>query len=100
MNLLVKCDYDGLVELSGGVRLTAEEIRRSIEEYGCHVIDLPPSQYDVLNVVEIKRAVLPSWSVVAPIWTMEEGRSDLDLELTVTLVRGRVVIELDNLHVR
>jgi hypothetical protein len=34
-----------------------------------------------------------------PLWTKEEGRSDLTLELTVTMGANDTQIELDDIHV-
>lgn len=41
-----------------------------------------------------------AYSVVAPLWTQEEGRSDLSLELTlVDRFSGAYDVEVDSLHV-
>jgi hypothetical protein len=43
--------------------------------------------------------VPPTWSVRCDLWTVEEGRSDLSLELTVVAAPLGPTIEVDNLHV-
>lgn len=39
------------------------------------------------------------WWVVLPLWTREEGRSDLSLEATVTESSGEVSVVIDGIHV-
>jgi hypothetical protein len=51
-------------------------------------------------VVEIDNAVPEAWSVYLDLWTAEEGRSDLTLELTLRdSPAGIYSVELDDLHV-
>ncbi len=41
-----------------------------------------------------------AWSVRAPLWSESEGgRSDLELNLTLSIVGGEVSVELDDLRV-
>jgi hypothetical protein len=39
------------------------------------------------------------WAIVMPLWTREEGRSDLSLEATIVEDGQSFRIELDNIHV-
>jgi hypothetical protein len=39
------------------------------------------------------------WWVVVPLWTREEGRSDLSLEATITEPSGKISVVIDNIHV-
>jgi hypothetical protein len=39
------------------------------------------------------------WWVVLPLWTQEEGMSDLSLEATVTESTGGVIVVIENIHV-
>ena len=96
---LVQGNYDELVKRCKQSRLSSEDLRRVVEDYGRRLILPPDDAYDNLDVVEIKGATSPSWSVRAPLWTGEEGRSDLTLELTIAIGSGRPNIELDDLHV-
>jgi hypothetical protein len=52
-----------------------------------------------LDIVRIAGSVPPAWSVRANLWTKEEGRSDLTLELTIRQVENSYEVELDDLHV-
>jgi hypothetical protein len=50
-----------------------------------------------MEVVEVKGG--NRWFVVMPLWSQEEGRSDLSIELTVMKHGDSFVFEIDNLHV-
>jgi hypothetical protein len=39
------------------------------------------------------------WWVVLPLWTREEGMSDLSLQATVTESRGGIVVVIDDIRV-
>ena len=54
----------------------------------------------LIDSIPVQNAQPLAWSVVVPLFTREEGRSDLSLELTVTeLQEGSVGIQVDDLHV-
>ena len=40
-----------------------------------------------------------AWWIVVPLWTAEEGRSDLNLEATVRERDGSVIVVVDQVHV-
>lgn len=52
-------------------------------------------------MIEVSGSNLKEWGVVAPIYTAEEGVSDLSIELSFT-ENGEAILksELDNLRVR
>lgn len=62
---------------------------------------LPPAWSDApLDVVEILGTSPRSWAVDVPMWSREEGESDLTLQLTVwEQSGGGFAIEVDDLHV-
>ena len=100
--LLARREYAALEKLSGGVRLTAAQLRTAVREYGGRIVVPPASAVPPLDVVEILpgRAEWRSWAVEVDLWTAEEGRSDLTLELTVReRQQGGFAVEIDNLHV-
>jgi hypothetical protein len=98
VTLLAKGDYLAVERLSGGVRLSSAELAAAVSEYG-RTVTLPPAGLEpALDVVE--HSDERAWSVVAPLWTVEEGRSDLSLSLTICRDKGqRYRIEVDDLHV-
>ncbi|HKG95318.1 MAG TPA: hypothetical protein VKA84_25590 [Gemmatimonadaceae bacterium] len=100
VELLARGEYGALEQRSGGVRLSADELRDAVRAYGRRVVAPPREAAPPLDVVAVAGAEPPEWSVAVPLWTAEEGRSDLTLELTVRAAPGGAyAIELDNVHV-
>jgi hypothetical protein len=96
---LARNECDLLVRRCAKSRLTASDLRAAIRDYGRTLVSPPPDAYQRLDAVQVQDAMVPTWSVRVPLWTEEEGRSDLTLELTITLGSERPSIELDDLHV-
>ncbi len=100
VELLVKKKYQALELLSNGSRLSASEINQAICDYDAELI-MPP-QDDFLNIdsIEIINSNPKSWSIRYDLWTVEEGRSDLTLEVTLIDTDDDLFkAELDNIHV-
>ena len=96
---LVRGDYGALESLSGGVRLTAAEMARAVREYGRTLV-MPPEEAFGLDVIEIEGARPREWRVSVDLWTVEEGQSDLTLELTLRESDKEIYdVEIDNIHV-
>jgi hypothetical protein len=61
---------------------------------------MPPGEsFKQMDIIEVKDAVPAQWSVRFHLWTYEEGRSDLSLELTLIEQGEGYIIELDGIHV-
>jgi hypothetical protein len=104
VSCLVDRKYVELEILTHGARWPAVEMARAIVEYGRTLREPPLALFDDMDVVDVTAAhVKPGsrkWSIRVPLWTVEEGRSDLSLELSVTVTTGgSVEIELDDIHV-
>jgi len=99
LDRLASQDYDGVIRRCARSRLSARDLATCIGEYGRRVTGPPAGAFDRLDAVAVKAAPLPTWFVRAPLWTAEEGRSDLELQLTATLRAGAVELELDDLRV-
>jgi hypothetical protein len=97
--LLARGDYDSVVGRCVKSRLTSHDLRTVIRDYGRKLVSPPVDAYKNLDEVQLSGAAVPTWSVRAPLWTAEEGRSDLTLELTIALGAGEASVELDDLHV-
>lgn len=78
---LVHRRYTELEHLTGGKRLTANEIRSAVSEYG-RTLRMPPHLNDI-DTVPIASVPGGSWSIYVPLYTEEEGRSDLTLLLRI-----------------
>lgn len=99
VSLLVAMDYQAIERLTRGQRLSAQGIREAIEEYGRRLVMPPPEKLQDLDVIEVENVVPRQWSVRVDLWTQEEGRSDLSLELTLMEADEDFDVEIDNIHV-
>lgn len=86
-------------DTAGGVRLSAESIRIAIKDYGGALVVPPDSAFAELDAIRIRDSDPPRWSIRFDLWTEQEGRSDLTLEMTVEHGPQGPKIELDNIHV-
>src|SRR5215208_5306828 len=112
VGMLVAEDYAGLEAVSRGRRLTAEQLRQAVEEYGGDLrasgvaakeLRMPPESvfetFDEDNLWVIELASPRSWRVLVPLWTVEARRSDLTLEVDLTDTGGEQYdIEIHYLH--
>jgi hypothetical protein len=96
---LAERDYESAIKRCVKSRLTHDDLHTVIHDYGRTVVSPPTDAYNKLDAVEVEGAAVPTWSISAPLWTAEEGRSDLTLELTISLGTGAPKIELDDLLV-
>jgi hypothetical protein len=96
---LAREDYESLIQHCSKSRLTSDDLRSVVHDYGRKLVSPPSDAYKDLDSVEVNSATVPKWSIRAPVWTREEGQSDLTLELTITLGPGEPSVELDDVHV-
>jgi len=97
--LLAARDYHSIEALTRGVRLDARTIERAIRQYGRTIVMPPTDALALVEVIEVLTAGPNSWSVTMPLWTAEEGRSDLTAEMTIAARESGVTVELDDIHV-
>lgn len=99
VKMLVDGHYEQIARITHSKRLDTTTIEGAILGYGMTLVMPPDVAFEQLDVVKIKNAALPCWSVRMNLWTAEEGQSDLSIELTLTKVESDYVIELDDIHV-
>lgn len=101
VELLVQHDYAGLERLTRGVRLPASEMAGAIREYGRTLVMPPADAYSQADVMPIDGSSPEAYSVDFRLYTEEEGRSDLEIRLTLidTGVEGMMKVELDDILV-
>ncbi|MDM8009222.1 MAG: hypothetical protein QUV05_24025 [Phycisphaerae bacterium] len=99
VDLLVAGRYAELERLTAGTRLSADDMAGAIRQYGRVLVTPPEEAYEDLDAVQVRNASPPRWSVRMSLWTVEEGRSDLSLELTVAESGDGYLIEVDDIHV-
>lgn len=96
--LLVGREYQQLEAITRGQRLSAKEIQTAVAEYGRTLVALPEDALGLIDYVEYQDS--SGWSVVVPLFTREEGRSDLSLELSLV---GKGLdnydVQIDDIHV-
>jgi hypothetical protein len=99
-DLLVEGHYTELERLTRGVRLSAAEIEMAVSSYPFTLKPWPIQQPIPIDVIEVENAERRSWSIRAPAFTLEEGRSDLSLELTLMDAGShRFAVQFDDIHV-
>ncbi|HKY26733.1 MAG TPA: hypothetical protein VJM12_02170 [Pyrinomonadaceae bacterium] len=79
-------------------RLTAKDLHHVLEGYGRTLIDLPDEAFQIGEAYPIEGKEDQYWAVDLDLWTLEEGRSDLTLTLTVRTTDKGVLTEIDDLH--
>jgi hypothetical protein len=92
-------DYEAVLNRCSASRLTSDALRQVIENYGRTFIEPPPTAYTRLDAVAVRNAIQPTWSVRAQLWSQEEGRSDLTLEVTIIRDDDCWEVHLEDLHV-
>jgi len=91
---------DEIADALARARLSAGTLREVVEGYGRALAPVPEGGLDHLDVVRIEGSEPAAFHVVVELWTEEEGRSDLSLELRLTdLYGGAYDIEVLGLHV-
>lgn len=99
IEMLTTGRYAELESLTKGVRLGAQQIASVISEYGCQLVMPPEGAFGLMDVIAVNNSQPPRFSITMPLWTREEGRSDLSLEHTVIQGLNSYDIELDDIHV-
>ena len=99
IDLLVRGDYETVERITGGQRMSRLEIDEAVSEYGRTLV--PPGE-DWWQLVEVSPVTAEpgKFHIAAPLWTDEEGRSDLSVELWLTeFAPGLYRASLLNIHV-
>ena len=98
--LLHERRYSELALLTGGKRLTADQIRSGIEDYPEELTTRPAYDLTDGDVVYVDGSIPAEWSVYLHLWRKDGGRSDLTAELTlVDTDAGLYRVEIDGIHV-
>lgn len=99
LTLLAEKRYGDLEQLTRGIRLGASDISNAVTGYGKTITSPPNDLFQFMDIIEVKSSLSRRWSVSIPVWTLEEGRSDLSAELTLIEDNGSLRVEFDDLHV-
>ena len=100
IDLLVRGQYVTVEKVTRGRRLRADQISLAITSYGRLLVPPGDDWWPSVQVTPINVADHPAFHVAAPLWTREEGRSDLTLELELNEASPEIYeSELLNIHV-
>lgn len=98
--VLAEGDFEKLSRLAPRSRVTSQEIEAVIKQYGRRLLPLPVRAFEFIDYIAVHNTTPPVWSVVVPLYTEEEGRSDLSLELTmVEISPAKYEVLIDDIHV-
>ena len=100
VDLLVRGEYGAIEKLTRGVRLSASELESSIRNYGRTLVPPGPAWWTSVTITPVVAEGPPAVHLAVPLWTAEEGRSDLTLELKLTQSAwGTLDTEVLDIHV-
>jgi hypothetical protein len=98
--LLSAGNFEDALRRAPGSRVNAEQLRKVVYDYGRALVPLPLEGYELIDYVLVLGSNPLQWSVVVPLFTQEEGRSDLSLELSLSeQANGGHSVEIDDIHV-
>ena len=79
-------------------RLSEAELRTAVARYGRTLVPLPADGEMLVDIYE-QTSQPDAVSLDVPLWTREEGRSDLTLSVTALKQGDTYTVEVDDLHV-
>lgn len=97
MAALHRRDYAEIQRRGWLGRLTVSELEGAVIQYG-RTLDSPPVDFlDQADIYTLNDG--SGWSVDVPLWTVEEGLSDLTLSLDVKTHANKFSVGISDLHV-
>jgi hypothetical protein len=98
VKLLVEQRFDELEQVTGGVRLSADEMKDAVDDIGAPLVMPPPASWNALQAVAVRNWP-GAFSVHVDLWTAN-GRSTHAVEMTVHSKNGKPMIEIDDITFR
>lgn len=96
---LVSKNYDKAISDSVESRLTAEEVKNTVESYGGEITTAPDEYFRELYPIEIKNSAPTRYALDFDLW-VNGKRSDLTLSLTLIPDKeGNFSVSVDDLYV-
>ena len=86
---LANKDYQATQELTLSDSVPVQDIQRRMEEYGNEIIPLPTNAFDLAQVYQVTDKQI---DIFLPLWSREEGRSDLTLCLSCIKEENKIKI--------
>ena len=100
VDLLERGDFSRLAQYADP-RVLPEHLEQAVHDHGATLTQLTDREYDKARVVQVSPEVAPdTWAVWIPVRTLEEGTSDLKLQLVVhRKADGDYVVKVDGIVV-
>jgi hypothetical protein len=86
---------DGLSGVAPISEETADQVREYIQDYGAKLVELPPESWDTSVCIWMG----DHWDALIDLWTEDEGRSDLVLEVDVSEADSGYVVAIHMVYV-
>jgi hypothetical protein len=78
-------------------RVNINDLENTVKNYNKEIIPLPETAFDIAQIYKIKGE--DRIDIYLPLWTKEEGRSDLTLSLSCFVKNNIKIIEINDLEV-
>ncbi|WP_264847616.1 DUF7668 domain-containing protein [Capnocytophaga catalasegens] len=78
-------------------RVDIDDLRRVIKKYGSIIVPLPDEAFTKAEIYDVKDE--NRLDVYIPLWTKEEGRSDLTLSVSCYITNEMAKVEINDLRV-
>lgn len=94
---IAKGDYRKLEAEAKNGRVSVADLRRTVEEYGYTIVPLPYNAFELAEAyyVESENRI----DIFLPLWSAEEGRSDLTLSLSCHSAEEGLTVQIADLRV-
>jgi hypothetical protein len=99
LNALGRSDFAAVQQMTGGVRFSADSLRATIKRFGKTPAEPPGNIASHFNIRPVPMTQEPTWSIGVPMWTKEEGRSEIEIRIRVVEGGGGVKVMLDAVRV-
>ncbi|UTC66576.1 MULTISPECIES: hypothetical protein [unclassified Treponema] len=90
-------NYEAVKLNSQNGRVDIDDLRRIITKYGCIIVPLPDEAFTKAEIYDVKDE--NRLDVYIPLWTKEEGRSDLTLSVSCYITNETAKVEINDLRV-
>ncbi|MDA3873596.1 MAG: hypothetical protein PF795_06520 [Kiritimatiellae bacterium] len=93
-------NYQKITEITKNKRITSRQVKSEIEEYGRTICVPNQDIFKNIDVVFVENSRPTQYSVRFDLYSLEEGLSDLTLEMSVYISESYdVTTEIDGIHV-
>ncbi|MFD2909218.1 hypothetical protein ACFSX9_10820 [Flavobacterium ardleyense] len=89
--------YNIIKEKGQNGRVNIDDLIDVIQQYDCTIVPLPEEAFSLAEVFQVKDEDI--LDVYLPLWTKEEGRSDLTISLSCLTKNGEKTIIIEDLGV-